>query len=350
MAEHPQISQNLVVSPNYGKLSKWDKLKRKVKSIILKKIVDTPLQFKLYPAYWHYRFQGKGDRRAPVNLNRFLTQKPNYGAGIGHQLANWNSGLYYAGLFGLKYAHSPFSTKKWDEFLGFGQDEILADSLLNDPKFKVVRLPSFNSTRPEEIELVRNIIRSYTQNNILFLLEQDQGYKAQCGTSDLLKAKFFNARSRADDRLIFSEDTFNIAVHIRRRMKIETPEVWSTRGLGNEYFATVLRNTLKNIPSEKTVAIYLFSQGEVSEFPEFAEFENINYCVDMGPVESVLHMINADLLISSKSSFSYKPALISNGIQIAPKTFWHFYPETDQYIMADNNGNFEQQKLKSKFI
>jgi hypothetical protein len=337
-----------VAAPNYGKESKWTKMKRRLNSIIVGKIEKTPLKFRWYKSYWHLKLSGNKTvvKVADIKQVQYLSQKPNYGAGIGHQLANWNAGLYFADLFNLKFAHYSFSTAKWENFLGFGEGEANAAELEKNKAYKKVRLPRFDSTDKNEIALIRDIINSYEQKNILFKLEADQGYMRQFDTFKILSNKFFNARARSNDKLIFSKDSFNIAIHIRRRMKIETTEVWKERGLDNVFFSNVLTQVLQIIKPGKKINIDLFSQGTQDEFPEFASFDNMHYCMDMGPVDSVLHMIEADLLISSKSSFSYKPALISKGIKICPATFWHGYPDRPDFITADNNGNFDHQKLK----
>jgi hypothetical protein len=56
-----------------------------------------------------------------------------------------------------------------------------------------------------------------------------------------------------------------------------------------------------------------------------------------------LHMIYADLFITSKSSFSYKSALISNGIKVCPKEFWHGYPKAKDWILSENDGTLVHQ-------
>jgi hypothetical protein len=110
------------------------------------------------------------------------------------------------------------------------------------------------------------------------------------------------------------------------------------RWQGNEYFVNVLRNVLNSIKTHKSVAIYLFSQGKIEDFTEFKQFENLHYCFDVNSIDSFLHMVYADILITSKSSFSYKPALLNKGIKICPKDFWHGYPETNDWVLADNSG------------
>ena len=53
-------------------------------------------------------------------------------------------------------------------------------------------------------------------------------------------------------------------------------------------------------------------------------------------------MIPLSQKITSKSSFSYKPALLNkNGIKVCPRNFWHGYPDTKDWIMCDNDGNIE---------
>lgn len=335
-----------VQAPSYGGDSRLQKLRRKINAIILNKIINTPLQFRLYRSYWHSKVSfslSKSDSNK--GLDQYLTQKPNYGAGIGHQLSNWNSGLYFANYFKVKFAHSPFSNKKWEGFLGFGEGEVNAFEFKKRSGVKTVKLPWFNPTSQKEIDLIGEIISSYKRNKVLFTLCQDQGYKRQCDTSEILSEKFFNAKDRINDKLIYSANCFNIAIHIRRRMKIESDEVWENRGLGNQYFFNILNQVTELLPKDKKVELYLFSQGTIEDFPEFKSFSNIHYCMEMGPIESFLQMVYADLLISSKSSFSYKPALISKGIQICPKTFWHSFPNFTRYILADNDGNFDKSQL-----
>jgi hypothetical protein len=52
---------------------------------------------------------------------------------------------------------------------------------------------------------------------------------------------------------------------------------------------------------------------------------------------------DADLLITSKSSFSYKPALLSKGLKVCPKDFWHGYPDTSDWILVDEKGSFYKE-------
>lgn len=294
----------------------------------------------LYRSYWHMKLHKK---EAKEEEDNYFTAVPNRGAGIGHQLANWIAGYWFSKFFNLKFAHIPFSDKSWETFLGFGEDEIAANDLIKSCGYKKVRLPLFKETNSQEVEQIRRIINSYNGRKVVFVAEQDQFYHDQYGIMGDLKKKFQNCKSRAEDKLFFSSKFYNIAIHIRRGditlgLKNGNSNLLM-RWQENQYYLNALNCFLKRFKISKPIKIYLFSQGERSNFSEFNKLEGINYCLDISPRDSFLHMVYADLLITSKSSFSYKAALISNGIKICPVNFWHGYPNTKDFILADENGN-----------
>lgn len=301
---------------------------------------------KMYSSYWHYRFFSKNQQSEHWN---YYTAMPNSGAGIGHQMANWIAGHWYARMFGLQFAHTPFSSEKWERFLGFGVNEQSVENMLNNG-YKKVKLPLFDEHNPAEVALTRDIINSYRGQRVVFLAEQDQFYKNQYGLVDELRAKFHNVTTRKNDVSIYSKANFNIAIHVRRGDIVagqanQNPNLL-LRWQDNSYFERVLSTVVNHVYPQKTIAIYLFSQGVRSEFPEFEKYKNIHFCLDMNAQDSFLHMVNADVLITSKSSFSYKPALLSNGIKISPKNFWHGYPAAQDWILVEDDGQFDTTKLK----
>ena len=98
------------------------KLVQKIKNRLWSKIVSATRNKAIYPylyfSYWH----SLGTKNNIENDSRhyYFTAIPNPGAGIGHQLANWIAGYWFAQQFGLQFAHIPFSSNKWEDFLGFG--------------------------------------------------------------------------------------------------------------------------------------------------------------------------------------------------------------------------------------
>lgn len=315
-----------------------ERIVNKIWSIIVRKTRYSRIYPFLYRSYWHFLFH----RHCEGGLDDvFYTARPNPGAGIGHQMANWIAGYWWAKQFGLKFAHIPFSTKSWDDFLGFGEGEITVKKL-REKGYVVRRLPRFNESNPEEVQMQRDIIASYSGMKVVFVAEQDQGYKNQYGVMEDIQRKFYNAPARKNDSLIYDKNHYNIAVHARRGDIMSNPNNpnLKMRILSNQYFFIALRNAIDFLITDKEIHIYFFSQGSPNDFPEFKEFQNLHWCFDMSAQQSFLHMVYADLLITSRSSFSYKPALLNKGIKLCPKDFWHGYPESDDWVLCDNNGYF----------
>lgn len=315
------------------------KIKRSIRAKIVGWGRKKPFYVKLYKSYWHSRlFSAQISQTLEQN---YFTAIPNPGAGIGHQLANWIAGYWFARQFGLKFAHSPFSSSTWEHFLGFGYNEPTIETLIKKGYHKVT-IPLFKETNEKEVDTIKDIIRSYANGKVVFVAEQDQYYKAQFGVMKEIKSKFYNAPARKNDKLVYKSDYCNVAVHVRRgdivtegSNKIHNK---SLRFQGNSYFEEVLSNTLKNIKSSKPIAVYLFSQGSQTDFTEFEKYENMHFCLDMSAIDSFNHMVHADVLITSRSSFSYKAALLNNGLKICPETFWHGYPLTSDFILANEDG------------
>ena len=320
------------------------KIKRRLCSELVRHSRFTKFYPCIYRSYWHYLFH---QTRKGTNVTCYYSARPNPGAGIGHQIANWIAGYWYARQFNLKFAHMPFSIKQWDDFLGFGYGETqVAD--LKKQGYKIRKLPLFDEKNDKEVQLNKQIIQSYAGKHVVFVAEQDQFYRDQFGVIADIQKKFYNAPTRKNDRLIYSPDNFNIAIHVRRGDIMANPANpnLAMRYLSNDYFEKVLRQVIENIQTDKSVHIYFFSQGKPEDYPEFASYPNLHWCLDMDAQSSFLHFVYADLLITSKSSFSYKPALLNKGIKVCPKNFWHGYPNSKDWILVENDGTFDLTQLQ----
>ncbi|WP_282148866.1 hypothetical protein [Algibacter lectus] len=320
---------------------------QKIKTYLWAKLVSYTKTKNWYASI--YRSSWKTSKVRPNTQKQYFSAIPNPGAGIGHQMANWIAGYWFAQKFELSFAHTPFSSQKWEHFLGFGANEIKVHDLVKSQGYKKVKLPLFDENKPQDIELIRKIINSYTDKKVVFIAEQDQFYKDQIGVIADIKTKFHNAEARKTKQLVYNQNYFNIAIHVRRGditigQETKKPNLLM-RWQNNDYFKNVLLSVVNTIKTEKPLAIYLFSQGDEKDFQEFNEFKNLNFCLDMSAQDSFEHMVYADLLITSKSSFSYKPALLSKGIKVCPEDFWHGYPKTKDWVLADNDGIFDVNLL-----
>ena len=333
-----ELRRHKIKNAGNGKLV--EKIRRKIRNTWVTKLRNTSLYKYCYTSYWHSLLV-RGNKLSSKD-DLYFSARPNPGAGIGHQIANWISGYWFAKQFGLHFAHIPFSSDKWEAFLGFYQGEKLLVELKRNG-YKIVRLQMFDEYNYNECERIKTIIASYAGQKVVFLAEQDQFYRNQFGVMDEIQKKFYSAPARAKDRLIFDKDSYNIALHVRRGDIMENIKKANSsvamRYQGNEYFLQALKTTIEYLKDKENVQIYLFSQGKEKDFPEFTGINNLHFCLDMNAQDSFLHMVYADALITSKSSFSYKPALLNQGIKFCPADFWHSYPDTPDWVLLDEKGN-----------
>lgn len=309
--------------------------------------------------YKSYRYSLRHTNNEKPDPTNYFTARPNPGAGIGHQMANWMAGYYYAQFFGLRFCHIPFSNNKkplvanaWDNFLAFGEEEVLYTDALKQG-YKEVLLPLFSYEKVVEVETIRRILSSYNGQKVVFRCEQDQFLRDCSLIQNDIQRKFHSSPERRNDKLLYDSENFNIAIHVRRGDIMADPSNpnLAMRFLSNDYFYRVLTQAIETISAQtpKPVHVFFFSQGRKEDYPEFAQIPNIHWCLDMSARESFSHFIFADLLITSKSSFSYKPALINKcGVKIAPRLFWHSYPLTRDWVLAENDGSFDSQSIELK--
>ena len=330
------------------------KLRRKIYLFYFNQINKLPYisYCKFYASYRH-SLKHVGNE---ANVN-YIAARPNPGAGIGHQLANWMAGYHLAKEFGLIFANIPFTRYHhpnvptlWNDFFGFGIGEAQYKDLLQQG-YKKILLPQFSELLPGQIDVIKKIIASYTDEKVVFLCEQDQFYRDLHTLIPDLQQKFYAAPARELDKLMFDNKNFNVAIHVRRGDIMADPSNpnLAMRYLRNDYFQKVLSQVIEMVKTDKPVHIWFFSQGKPEDYPEFAHFPNLHWCMDMGAQASFLHMVYADLLITSKSSFSYKPALLNRGIKVCPENFWHGYPDSNDWVMVDNHGNV-RWKSSSPFM
>lgn len=318
-----------------------NKIYRKLHWFLFNKIQPEDWIHNFYPAYCHGKKYAKkhgkkitepvGDMNRPLNV--YFTEVPNEGAGIGHQISNYNGGYHFSQVFNTKFAYSPFSEKEWDDFLGFGRDEETV-SELKKKGYKMLRLPFFDEEK--DYVMIRNILASYEDKKVILQTELDHFYANQYQVIPHIKERFESSIERKNDKLIYSADETNIALHIRRgdinKGQVTGEKTLTKRWLDLDYYHKVMKYITEEIKPEKPLHLYLFSQGE-DDYSDFEQYGKVTKCLDMSAMDSFLHMVRADILVMSKSSFSYKPALLADGIRICPDGFWHGYPDDDNWIV-----------------
>lgn len=376
-----------------NKSSLASKIYRRTRLFIFKDLGLEPKFLRFYETYRQgkkYRdslaekdslLSGNVDAEEPIyypdhtvtETNVYIAQIPNQGAGIGHQMANYNCGLHLALKYGVGHAYVPFVDKDWDRFLGFEQNELTVKDLKRQG-YKVKKMPSISIMGHDMLDA---IVAYYKQSGqkVILLTQIDEFYAKQYGVIPYIKRKFEEAEARKDDDKLLGDhaevllhknsskgedsvseqandnnhrlegvDFINIAVHIRRgdinSGQVSGDKQLTMRWLSNEYYEKVLDQVVSKL-EDKKINLFIFSQGDKKDYESYEKYGQVYYCLDMSPMESFIHMVRADILITSKSSFSYKPALLSDGIRICPKGFWHGYPDDEKWIVAEEDGEIK---------
>lgn len=303
-----------------------NKILLKLKIILyLKILIKTPFYFYFYKSFLISKYLKK---KSKIKKKNYLTIIPNPGAGIGHQLANYNAAIWFSKKFSLNHIHYDFSLEKWNKYFRFDLTSENSNKLFNKG-YKKIKLPRFNEKNLKEVNTIKKIISFYNCQKTIFFLEHNQSYKKQFETQKELKYKFFFI-NRNNHKLIYNKKNFNIAIHIRLGDILLNKNIKNKRLLNINYYINAI-NYIKKLRTSKKKMIYIFSNGSSKHYDKLFKFKNIFDIKNLSDLNTFNHFINSNLLVISRSSFSYKAGLISNNIKLAPINFWHDYPKDKKW-------------------
>lgn len=267
--------------------------------------------------------------------------------GIGAQAQAVLSTMLFAKEFGLIYAHTPFqeiahnidkaaAARKWEDFLGLGQGEIRVDDL-NIDQLNVVSVDS-----PKQIRNIKNTL--YVIKHCHDFADEFPNCYSKLERQILQK---YGSLQRDVREVKKQPGQVNVSIHIRRG------DVDSSRGgrfTDNKCYYNILTDILSVLDSlQLSASIHLYSQGVVEDFSELREF-NLSYHLDECPFETFHHLVSTDLLVMSKSSFSYSAALLSSSIKLY-QPFWH-KPLADWIVVdtksSNTQANFDKSRLSKQ--
>ena len=83
------------------------KLGRKIYNLYLNLI--RKCSFRRY-CFFYASYRHSLTHRVVGSNENYIAARPNPGAGIGHQMANWMAGFYLSEALGLRFANIPFSS------------------------------------------------------------------------------------------------------------------------------------------------------------------------------------------------------------------------------------------------
>jgi hypothetical protein len=256
--------------------------------------------------------------------------------GLGMQALARMSGINFAKAFGATYVDTPFARlghapgemhawiDAWEKLFNFDKGE----RRIADGDYRVVDYADYLL---KKTQIDDKVILRFQQCYWLHRRYPDS-FKAVARS---LQDKFGFQPNRPDASRVVA------AVHIRRgdvgakknarRFTPNTKIVESIRCL--EQIARNLQHSF---------SIEIHSQGHPSEFAEFADM-GCHLHIDTDAVWTMRKLIEADMLIMSKSSFSYVAALVNRGVKIYEPTF---NPPMSDWIVKRRDGSFDQRRAE----
>jgi hypothetical protein len=283
---------------------------------IVKRIIGMEVYFNQSEILFrHYIAYSLGIRSAPRITSRGFS-----GEGAGSQARTTMLAINFARVLNVPYVHSPFSEishadrpmelwlRAWEAEFNLGAEEIQA------------KIPDHDT-----IDFAKNFwsfIPCFGHQNI---------YQVFNFTHKRFREKYYSDKvTRLNPLLI-------VGVHVRRGdISSDTPEFWTELAS----IATTIAK-IKNALDKRTVKyrILVFSEGAHSEFSDLESLE-VELLLNADPVWTMRELIEADILVMAKSSFSYCAAIISDGI----KLYEPFgLPPLKGWLVRQPKGDFDER-------
>ena len=225
---------------------------------------------------------------------------------------------------------------KWENFFNLGKDEISREQLMKAgvecvQVHKLTELPS-------------------SGDNVLYVVRHCHEYANYFpyryrAISDRLAEKYYFS-SKNELRCDYDRSRLNIAVHVRRGDVVQQGPT-ANRYTSNEFVASILRQVLDVVVSATLpVCVRLYSEGQVADFGQLGDMD-VEFHLNECPFSTFNNLVSADILLMSKSTFSYAAALLSQGVKVFepfdPRGFIH--RPLPHWLVAGRDGAINQRHL-----
>lgn len=216
---------------------------------------------------------------------------PSNGDGFGAQFLFIIGSFFYAELHQMKYVYTPFIS--------------MEHNYNNDPHFlkKKERLINFlgniEVNQPPRARVLRNAVECFFSADVV----------AKFSKSSTLQTIRTLFRANKDRSFSSNDERLNIVLHIRRSNPhdnridgTDTPD---------DFFLAIIEK-LRGVYAVQHPLFHIQSQGALENFKKFIAPDivlHLNESIE----DAFISMVYADVLVTSRSTFSYAAALLSEG-------------------------------------
>jgi len=233
--------------------------------------------------------------------------------GFGAQFQTLIYGIVILENKGETYYHTPI--------------ESMAHNYENDPVFlnKIEEL--MNIKNNYKCITDASNVKVYNYVSLINIFEKSMNMYLSSPSLTNIKMNFWKNKERD----FFKNNKLNVAVHIRRENKYDITLDPSRICPLVYYFNLInkIREKYKN--NDKKLLFHIYSQNNINNYKRY---DNSDLCFHLNEnlSDSFIGLVAADILITSKSSFSYVAAILSDG-EIYYTPFWH--PPSKNWIVCN---------------
>ena len=334
--------------------------------------------------------------------NRFLIDYDNPDAGIGHSMGFINRGLKIAMRNQLQFAYAEEQLRKsssteWKWRLKQGlralrgrQNEThnigndlnrmlnLAQRLPNrnaiekriqNGELRLIDLPPFeihipSNEQDDEVvyQSVDHFIQSNPEPNTVFKLSNNRfGDYEYAATRNWFRDIYTKAREADSFALQYQLDLINVAVHIRRGDLLPDRQFsdLSHRMLPDRWYIEILNRVAAE--ANRPLSIHIFSEGKngLYQSEQGAHFSwsdfyagsghRVTEHIDTPFLDTVHHLLHADVLVGSKSGMTHLAGMLGNQIKLLP-TMWHSYRGAERLLEIPGSVETLNQSEITQFL
>lgn len=269
--------------------------------------------------------------------------------GAGSQGLARMSGICLAKRYGLTYVHTPFRGMQIAE----GPEPI--DPRKADEAWAAAWEPVFNLGHGEisaaectlpRIEIDEFIAdRQWWSSPCLlsaghYHMIVDRMPEAYYAVIPQLRQKFFfNKPLRPRSNVV------DVCAHLRRGdVRPDNPET-AYRFVNDDIVIKSIRMTQSVLNDLGLLShVRLFSQGDLKDFAPIRDM-GFELCLNTPAIPSFCAMVEADVLIMTKSSFSYAAALLNGGVKLYDR---FARAPLSQWIVRESDGSFDREQLRAR--
>ena len=151
-----------------------------------------------------------------------------------------------------------------------------------------------------------------------------------------MRAKHRAGRPRVEN------DTFTVALHMRRGTIRPDNRKFARNYTGDAVFMNTLGRVIELVSTRVSrPRIQLFSQGSEEQFADFAQY-GCELHIDEPALDTHAQLVAADVLILSKSAFSYTAGLLHEGLTLYDP---HKYGPLPSWVTRAPDGSFGEKQF-----